>query len=133
MFKDYSTARKFEILESGDSEQLQAHASELGVPTFEEFKANKSKYLKAHDQVLASAAKGSTLLDKILDTRYVYEICGYRCKSLEEVERVAKEQGISIKDLDMRPELLPLNGNSGKAQMLIKFCSKYDREQRKEW
>jgi hypothetical protein len=101
----------------------------FGAPTFEEFKRNREKYMGRDDDTLESAEKGSQTLKKYVK-RYLYEIEGYRCRTLDEVDRVATSQGIPIKDLDYRPTVVPLGG--GKFDILVKFISKSDRERREE-
>lgn len=104
--------------------------TKVGMPTFEEFKRNREKYMGRDDDILASADAGSTIL-KNATRRHIYEIEGYRCESLEEVERVANAQGIPIKDLDYRPELI--QAGAGKFDTIVKFVSKHTRQKRDEW
>lgn len=120
-----------------DSKHLNAQMNDLmrdpksfGAPTFEEFKRNREKYVGRDDDKITQVDKGSSFHHKIID-KYEYEIEGYRCKSLEEVERVAAEQGIALRELDYRPEFIPQGG--GKANMRVKFVSKSDRVRREAW
>lgn len=101
-----------------------------GAPTFEEFCRNPEKWRGREDDSLASADVGSQTL-KGMVKKHIYEIEGYRCKSLEEVERVARNQGIPIRELDYRPELIPIG--AGKCDILVKFVSKQEREKRATW
>lgn len=121
MLKDFSNV---------DINDLAENPEKFGAPTFEQFKKNREKYLGKDDSTLAIVDKGSNNLSGILE-KYVYEIEGFRCKNLEEVERIAGDYGINLRDLDYRPELIPQGG--GKAKMLIKFVSKADREKRSLW
>lgn len=114
----------------GGMDEILSNPNAFGAPTFEQFKQNKQKYLGSDEQTLENVDKGSFNLREVVD-RYVYEIEGFRCKTLEEVERIASDYGIPIKDLDYRPELLPQGG--GKAKMLVKFVSKNEREKRSLW
>jgi len=120
--------QKFTEATTVDDIAADPHA--FGAPTFEEFKKNHGKYSASNDATLAIVDKGSNNLNRVVD-KYIYEIEGFRCKNLEEVERIAGDYGIPIRDLDYRPELIPQGG--GKAKMLIKFVSKHDRERRQQW
>lgn len=111
-------------------EDIQQDPEKFGAPTFEQFKKNRERYIGRDDATLAIVDKGSNNLSGMLE-KYVYEIEGFRCKNLEEVERIAGDYGINLRDLDYRPELIPQGG--GKAKMLIKFVSKEDREKRALW
>ena len=101
-----------------------------GVPSFSEFAENPEKFRVREDWRFAAIDGAGTELKHLLK-KAVYEIEGYRCKSLEEVERVAASQGIPIKSLDYRPELIPLGG--GKYNVLIKFIPQETRIKRQQW
>lgn len=103
--------------------------SKYGAPTFDEFRRHPEKWLGRADEKLISADQGSQVLGNV--QRHIYEIEGYRCKTIEEVERVAKSQGIPLKELDYRAQLIPCGG--GKADVLVKFISKVVRENRANW
>lgn len=98
-------------------------------PTFEEFKRNRHKYLGRDDDNLASVDRGSLVLKQV--RKHIYEIEGYRCKSLEEVERVAASQGIPMRELDYRPCIIPQSGH--RCDILVKFVPKHVREKRNAW
>lgn len=93
----------------------------FGAPTFEEFKRNREKYVGRDDDVLAQVDKGGELVRKFAQ-RFIYEIEGYRCKTLEEVERVASSQGIPLRELDYRPHVIPQG--AGKWDAVIRFVPK---------
>lgn len=99
-------------------------------PTFEEFQKNRDHYLGRDFDKLSEVDNGSTMLNKLI-SRTRYEIEGYRCDTLEEVEKVAKNQGIPLRELDYRPQIMPIGG--GKCDILVKFVSKNVREQRETW
>ena len=99
----------------------------IRIPTFEEYKANRDRFLGRDDDALAQIDAGSQALKKVV-TKYIYEIEGYRCRSLEEVERVAISQGIPLHALDYRPVMLPGVGQKG--EVLVKIISKLERDQR---
>lgn len=101
--------------------------NKFGMPTFEEFKKNPERWTGRSDDILSSVSEGGTAV-KYLYRKQLYEIEGYRCKSLEEVERVANSQGIKLKELDYRPQMIPQGG--GHWDMLVKFVSKPERQRR---
>ncbi len=121
----------FENHATSSIEELTSNPNKFGAPTFEQYKADRDKYLGRNDDTFNAIDKGSRSLGKVA-VKHEYEIEGFRCKSLEEVERVASEQlGINIDQLDYRPELIPQGG--GKCNVLVKFISKDDREKRDQW
>jgi hypothetical protein len=101
-----------------------------GLPTFEEFAKNSEKYVGREDDAFAQVDAGSKQLDRHVK-KHIYEIEGYRCKTLEEVEQVAKSQGIFSNGLEYQPQVIPLGG--GRCDILVKFVSKSEREKRAEW
>lgn len=111
-------------------EELLENPNKFGAPTFDEFVANREKYIGRDDDRFSEADRGSSHLKSVVQ-RHVYEIEGYRCKTLEEVEKVARNQGINLRELDYRPEVIPLGG--GKCDLLVKFISKDEREKRSNW
>lgn len=112
-------------------EEIQNNPGKFGAPTFEEFKRNRSKYLGKKDDTFGIIDHGSRNLRRAVN-KHIYEIEGYQCKTLEEVERVAKEQlGLDINDLDYRPDIIPQGG--GRCDIKVKFISKAERARRAEW
>lgn len=114
-------------MEDPTYEEVLQSPNKFGMPTFEDFKLNHERYMGRDDDKLAFADKGSDILKRHVK-KHIYELEGYRCESLEEVERVASSQGIPLRDLDYRPQLIPLGG--GKCDILIKFVSKDERAKR---
>ena len=117
-------------IEDATWEEFSTNPEAFGFPSLERWKTEREKYLGREDDTLASADKGSTLLSKSVK-RHVYEIEGYRCKNLEEVERVAREQGINLKALDYRPQLV--QAGAGKYDIIVRFVSKTQRDKRDAW
>lgn len=102
----------------------------FGLPTFEEFVRDQDKYIEREDARFAEVDRGSRNLDRHIQ-KHIYEIEGYRCKTLEEVERVARSQGIPLKELDYKPQVVP--SSAGKCDILVRFVSKEKREARRNW
>lgn len=98
-----------------------------GMPTFEEFRKNPERWTGRADAALADVSEGGTEV-KNQYRKQTYEIEGYRCGTLEEVERIALSQGIKLKELDYRPQMIPQGG--GQWDILVKFVSKPERRRR---
>lgn len=99
-------------------EEFVLNAEKYGFCTFEEFKKNPGKWRKKDDDLLASADKGGKIINEVAQ-KFYYELGGYRTTSLTEIERIAKSEGVKIKDY--RASLLP--GLAGKADILIQFST----------
>lgn len=121
MAKDISTASFDEIM---------ANPEAYGLPSFDQFAKNPNLLVERDDERFTEVDRGSRNLDRHVQ-RHIYEIEGYRCKSLEEVERIANAQGIPLRELDYRPEVIPQGG--GKCDLLVKFVSGAQRARRKLW
>ena len=114
----------------GSMEELAENPEKYGAPTFEEFQRNQGKYMGRDDDVMSSVSEGGHNIRGITK-KHVYEIEGYTCKSLEEVERVASSQGIPLRELDYRPILIPDSGL--KCDIRVKFMRRNEIEKRGEW
>ncbi|NDD54407.1 hypothetical protein EBZ39_11125 [bacterium] len=104
--------------------------TKFGMPTFDEFAKNPETLLGREDERLTEVERGSVILGKTVK-RYIYEIEGYRCKTLQEVERVALSMGINLKELDYQPQME--TNTSGKFDIKVKFVSKAERAKRQNW
>ena len=120
-----------ETFSESSIEDISLNPHKYGMPSFAEYKRNRSKYLGKKDDGFGLIDKGSKMLGKLVKN-HVYEIEGIRCKSLEEVETRAKnELGIDIDALDYRPTCIPLGG--GKCDILVKFMRKDEIDRRRRW
>jgi hypothetical protein len=110
-------------------QEFMENPNKFGAPTFEEFKRNPEKYVgkSGHHDTFASIDRGSKNLARYVK-RHKYELLGYRTEKLEEIERIASENNITLKDFTA--ECVPLGG--GKCDILVRFVSpegKYRRTQ----
>lgn len=121
---------KLAKLKELDAQYLFDNPEEFGLPTFEQFRRNPEKYIGREDERLEEVDRGGEQIRNVVQ-RHIYEIEGYRCKSLEEVERVASQQGIPLRELDYRPEVVPTS--AGKCDLLVRFVNKSTRARRREW
>lgn len=118
------------IAEAKDTGEMFDNPEEFGLPTFDEFAKNRDKYMGTDEDRLLEVERGSQTMRRQV-SRHVYEIEGYRCRSLEEVERIAKEQGIPLRELDYRPQ--KISAGAGKFDLIVRFVSKSQREKRNKW
>lgn len=102
-----------------------ADPAKFGAPSFDDFKKNREKYKGRDDDQLASADKGSTALNRHVRKHY-YELNGHRTTKIEELERIARNEGYTLKELVFKPELIPL-GEGEKCDIVIRFESKVRR------
>lgn len=91
----------------------------FGVPTFEEFAKNPEAWRKASDEILKIVDASSATGLKNLVVKQTYEVAGYKCKTLEEVERVAKNEGWDMLKMSIEPQIIPETG--GKCTIHVKF------------
>lgn len=106
----------------------------MGVPTFQEFEKNPDKYREKfygrEDDTLAWDDKGSTMLkDKV--KKHIYEVEGYKCKTLEDVQRVAHNMGYKMNELKVIREIVPHAG--GWCDIRVKYLSHETFNRRKQW
>lgn len=99
-----------------------------GIPSFDEYCRNREKFVGKDDDVLSSVDQGGVLL-KNRTKKIKYQIAGHRCDTLEEIERIAKNEGIAIKDLQYAAFIQPENGFD--CEILVKFMSKEEYEERR--
>lgn len=110
-----------------DISDLVERPHDYGFFTFEEFVKNRDKIVGPgpEQEALACVEKGGTLFNRYTK-RHVYEVGGYRCKTLEEVERVARAQGIPINHF----KATIIDQGCGKGDILVKFMSRSEIESR---
>jgi len=113
--------KRFEALNSAAIEEVVQDPSKFGAPTFEQFRANYVKYMGKEDDLFAKVERGSELL-KTRIKKYKFEVFGYKCKTLEDAEKVIRDYGFKINEMEMLPELIPQN--SYDCDMLVKFVPK---------
>lgn len=107
-----------ERLSAAAIEDIVRNPQSIGAPTFEDFKRNYHSYMGREDDLFMKVDKGSELLKSRIK-KYKFEVFNYKCKTLTEAEKVIKDYGFKISDMDMVPELIPQN--SFDCDMLVKF------------
>jgi hypothetical protein len=109
-------------------EDLMDNPEKYGAPSFSNYMKNRHIWFpKNEEEIFETVDKGSLIFKKGLK-KFRFEIFGIRCKNLTEVERIMLEHGLSMSQLDFKPDFIPLGG--GEAEMLIKFVSKDERIER---
>lgn len=111
-------------LQAATLEEFSTQPEKFGFPTSEEFLKNPEKWLGRKDDRFAEADKGAKNLDRVTK-RIIHEIEGYRCKGLEEVQKIAENQGIPIEDLDYKP--MVTQAGAGKYDIIVRWVSKAKR------
>jgi len=107
-------------------EDLLDNPTKYGAPTFEEFKRYPDRYRKRDDDALSSADVGSSNLAHLVKKQFYFLKTAsgrsIKCKTLEQVEHVAKQEGINLRLLEMRPELR--QAGEGKFDVHVHFVTK---------
>ena len=100
-------------------------------PSFDEFKKNPDKWRSRPEEIFESAdASTISLREKLKSQKYSWKD-QYVCDSLEQLERIAKEEGFSPTDLEMMPKARSQNGTSadGDIEIIVEFWPKNDVRQ----
>lgn len=114
---------------------LDAMMSAVGFPTFDEFKKNpdhwREKFL-GHKEEIFQSVESSTQTDfvrkQLTEQRYYWRD-QYDCgKSLEKIQRIAREEGYEPWDLEMEPVIRPVHGTSGRGpvEIIVRFWPKVE-------
>jgi hypothetical protein len=99
-------------------ENVLANPKAFGFPTVQEFARNPDKYRDTLNAKMGRLDQ-STQTFKHLVERQTYKIAGFEVKTLEEVERIAKGEGIDLKGCKFCPQVIPTVG--GKCRIVIEF------------
>lgn len=104
-------------------DELIANPKRFGMPTFEEYCQNPTKWKPSWDGKLAAADNGSRNLNHRIN-KYIWEVEGTRCDSPEQAERIAREKGIDLNRslYDVEPHVVPIGG--GKCDILCRIVRK---------
>ena len=101
-----------------------------GFCTFEQFRKNPSKWRARPEQALESI-EGAGTLYKSQIRKMTYELEGYRCDTLEDVQSQAGQMGFRDQDLVFFP--VRHNHLAGKFDMLVRIFHKNTVKQRGAW
>lgn len=110
-------------------EDLAENPNKYGMPTFEEFRKNKEKWMGRADEEIAAIDKG----DPMLKCKQRYFIESYRVDSLEQAERIAIDMGYDLfRDFVICPQLRPDETLRGFYNE-VTFRVKDDLKKRESW
>jgi len=93
-------------------------ATGIEVPTFDEYAKNPEKYKGRKDEIFVSAENGPQLLRKVTRRAYYY-VGKYKVDSLEKAEKVAKDMGWNLSEMEYKPNLENVGG--GKFDVHVHF------------
>jgi hypothetical protein len=97
-----------------------------GFPTFDEFKKNPDNWRRGYDDLFKSADESSVVFRKnIKETKYMWKD-QFECSSIEQVERIARDEGFVPNDLEMCPKKTAISGMNENAgvSVIIQFWPK---------
>lgn len=101
-------------------------ATRHGFPTFDQFRKNPDKWRQRADELFESIDNSSmTFKKQIAKQKYMWRDT-HECTSLEQVQRICKEEGYSPLDLEMEPRVVPLDGTqqNGRVEITVHFWPK---------
>lgn len=104
-----------------DVDDIIDNPQKYGLPTFQEFAKNPSKWKQGVEELFETVDRGSTQL-KPLIRKHEYRILGYKCKTLEEVQRIMNAEGIKLEDCDIKGDLK--EESAGKLKVIVDFVPK---------
>lgn len=114
-------------------EDLAENPTKWGMPTFEQFRKNKERWMGRADDEIAAIDRGDPLLG--CRQRYYIEDSGtgkHRVESLEQAERIAVDMGLNLfHDFITDPQLRP--DGAGGFLNEVTFRSKRSIEKRIRW
>jgi hypothetical protein len=92
-----------------------------GLPTFQEFAKNPAKWKQGVEELFEIVDRGSTQLNRLI-IKHEYRILGYKCKTLEEVQRIMNAEGVSLNDCEIKGDLK--EESAGKFKVVVDFVPK---------
>lgn len=81
-------------------EHLMANPNDYGVPTFEQFKMSREKYLGRSDDAMVSITDGPKAFRKDLK-KIKFKVHGMDIETHEAVEKILGDHGYGLADLDL--------------------------------
>lgn len=99
-----------------------------GFPTFDEFRKNPDKWRLRPEQLFESADASTQVphFRKLVSTQKWQWKDQFKCDSLEQIERIAKEEGFQVQDLEMEPLVNRIHGTSAdnQVEIVVRFWPK---------
>lgn len=100
-----------------------------GFCSFAEFRKNKEKWKFSAERIFEAVQAAGVAHKKRLK-KLRYEVNGHRAETLEQVQRIAREEGMDMNTLDIWPEIIDLGGQW--CDILVKFMSRTEIQKRME-
>lgn len=96
----------------------------FGMPTFDEFAANPDKYRKRSDEMLTAMDNSSQteLRQQLKSDKYEFE--GYTVDSIEKLERILNDEGLTDDTVNWSPQVHWLADGSGKCEIVHRITRK---------
>jgi hypothetical protein len=98
--------------ESSVAEAMDWIYANTNFPRFEEFQKNPDKWRVNEEDIFISLAQMEVFFRSRVKSVNYYWRGKYRCKTLEELQRVTRNEGYKGSDLDYQPVVLPTDGTS---------------------
>ena len=100
--------------DDGMFDEILKNPNKFGLPTFGQFKKNPDKFRRTANSVMETIFKSLPVARKAL-VKQEYKVTTldkkvYTTKSLEEVERILKNEGLTILDCKWAPQVIELVG-----------------------
>lgn len=112
-------------LENVSFDDIMNNPHKYGLPSFEEFRKNpdpwREKWRGRHDEIMAIVDAGSANLKHHV-VKHRYRFGEWEESSLERIEKLANDHGLSVMDLDFTSKVVPIGG--GKCDILVEFAQK---------
>lgn len=99
----------FDLFAEADMGEILQNPNKFGAPTFQQFCANREKYMGRSDEWFAAVDKGSTALARKVK-KHIYKIKGYRVNTLEKLQQIALDMGLDPFKLIPKPEVIDVGG-----------------------
>jgi len=101
----------------------------FGFPTFDEYRKNPDKWKKGLEEIFASVDASLQGDGRKYLVRQTYKWRDqYKCDSLEEVQRIAKNEGYTANELEICPIRFLTDGTSltGRVEIEVQFWPKWE-------
>lgn len=98
-----------------------------GFCTFEEYRKDKKRWQFNAEQIFEIVQGAGTNHKKSLK-KLRFEVNGHRAETLEQVQRIAREEGLDMRTLDIWPEIIDLGGQW--CDILVKFMPREEVQRR---
>ena len=103
-------------------EKLMADPAKYGFPTFAQFCRTPEKWRPDTEDDRLARVDRSTQTFKAIVSKQVYRVAGYDVATLEEAQRIARNEGVDLSKCKLCPLVVPEPG--GKCKIVVEFLPK---------